>query len=432
MQSQSVFTTVPNSYYYVRVFGYNGQVGAYTIDITETPLDLLPSNDNCTTALEISTLPYTDSGSTCTAASDYSYCAAGGSNDVVYLLNLDECQNVTVSTCGGQTNYDTHLAVRTDGACPGTTEIGCNDDFCGLRSSISFDATAGVTYYIILAGFLGDNGRYTLLAGFLGDNGRYTLDVTSNGHVGSPANDNCAGALAVNALPYNHSGNTTCSLADYSYAGCGFEDSRDVVYRLNLSACQTVQVSTCTANSSYDTRIQVMAGGACPGNTLVACNDDACGFQSQLTFGALANTDYFILVRGFWSGAYGPYDLAITSVGGYVSPNDVCPGAAINAIPYVGYGNTACSNDDYANGDCYFAESSPEDVYTLTLGATEGVVVTLCGSGYDTGLKVRTGGACPGTSMVVCDDDAPAAAVPHRAIAMLSSLRKHSRRTTFK
>lgn len=393
LQSRSVFTAVPNSVYYVRVFGFNGNVGAYTIDITETPLDPAPSNDNCSTALPINSLPYTHSGSTCTAANDYSFCFMGSSNDVVYSLNVTECQNITVSTCGGQTNYDTRLTVRTGGTCPGTTEIGCNDDYCGLQSEITFDATAGVTYYIVVAGFSANNGRYT-------------LNVTSNGHAGSPANDNCAGALTVNALPYNHSGNTTCAIADYSFAGCGFENSRDVVYRLNLASCQTVQVSTCSGNPSYDTRLQVMAGGACPGNTLVACNDDVCGLQSTVTFGALANTDYYILVRGYLSGNYGPYDLSITSVGGYVSPNDQCPGTAINSIPYIGSGNTACSNDNYANGDCYFSESSPEDVYSMTLGATQGVVVSLCGSGFDTGLKVRRGGVCPGDIMVVCDDDA--------------------------
>ncbi|MBL0061366.1 MAG: hypothetical protein IPP40_07755 [bacterium] len=393
LQSQSVFTAVPNSVYYVRVFGFNGAVGAYTIDITETPLDPAPSNDNCSNTLPINTLPFTHSGSTCSAANDYSFCFMGSSNDVVYALNVAECQSIAVSTCGGQTNYDTRLTVRTDGSCPGTTEVGCNDDFCGLQSQITFDATAGVTYYVVVAGFSSRNGRYT-------------LNVTGNGHIGSPGNDNCSGAINVNALPFNHSGNTTCAIADYPYSGCGFEDSRDVVYHLNVPSCQTVQVSTCSANPSYDTRLQVMSGGACPGNTLVACNDDACDLQSTVTFGALANMDYYILVRGYWSGAYGQYDLAITSVGGYVSPNDQCPGAAINAIPYVGFGNTACSNDNYPNGDCYFSESSAEDVYTMTLGATQGVIVSLCGSGYDTGLKVRRGGACPGDVMVVCDDDA--------------------------
>ncbi|MCB9367406.1 MAG: hypothetical protein H6508_09525 [Calditrichaeota bacterium] len=392
LQSSATFPNYGVGYYYVRVFGYNGATGNYTINISRTLLDTPPVNDNCSSPSVISTLPYTDQVVTCMASNDFSACVMGNSNDVIYRLNVAECQTITATTCLGYATFDTRLAVLTGGACPGTSEIACNDDFCGFQSQVQFDATAGVDYYIIVGGF-----------GF--HKGYCTLTVTGT-PLGGPANDDCSGAPLINSLPYNDSGSTACANVDYPTAGCGsvgFE-SRDVVYRLNIPTCENVEISLC--GSTYDTRIQVMSGGSCPGNTLVACNDDACNLQSQLTFGALANTDYYILVRGFTTSSFGDYDMTVQSVGSYVSPNDVCPGGIIATVPYVATGNTSCSNDDYANGDCYFPEASPEDVYTLTLGSTQGLAVSLCGSGYDTGLKVRRGGACPGDIMVVCDDDA--------------------------
>lgn len=389
LQSSITFTPTANTYYTVRVFGFTTHSGDYTINITQagTP----PANDNCSGATAITALPYSDTGSTCFAANDYDYCFMNQSPEVVYTLTLTDCEDVTVSLCGSF--YDTRLTVRTGGACPGTDEIACNDDFCGLQSQVTFSATQGVVYYIIVGGFSTHRGAYT-------------LNITGTSL--APANDVCSGAYVINSLPYTDTGSTLCANADYSYFGCYSDDfmSRDVVYRLNVPTCQTVQVSTCDPGTNYDTRIQVMAGGACPGNTLVACNDDFCGLQSELSFGALANTDYYILIRGYRDYSYGDYIMTVTSLGSYTSANDVCPGTSITAIPYTTFGNTSCSNDDYANGDCYFSESSPEDVFNLTLGTTQYVTVSLCGSGYDTGLKVRRGGACPGDVMVVCDDDA--------------------------
>lgn len=108
----------------------------------------------------IFSLPYSDSGSTANATSDYSGCAGNSSPDVVYALNLNICAIVTVSLCGS--GYDTGLEIRTGGACPGTSTLRCNDDFCGVSSQVSFQATPGVTYYIIVHGFAGDFGRYFL------------------------------------------------------------------------------------------------------------------------------------------------------------------------------------------------------------------------------------------------------------------------------
>jgi hypothetical protein len=65
---------------------------------------------------------------------------------------------VTVSLCGS--SYDTMLAVYDGCTCnPLGTELGCNDNYCGLQSEISFAATAGNEYLIEVGGWSTDTGE---------------------------------------------------------------------------------------------------------------------------------------------------------------------------------------------------------------------------------------------------------------------------------
>jgi len=70
--------------------------------------------------------------------------------------------SVTVDTAGS--NYDTMLGVYTGTAVNALTTIGTNDDASGLglRSRVTFTASAGVTYQIAVDGYLADTGDITL------------------------------------------------------------------------------------------------------------------------------------------------------------------------------------------------------------------------------------------------------------------------------
>ena len=67
--------------------------------------------------------------------------------------------NTTASLCGSA--YDTKVRVYT-GSCGALTCTVGNDDFCGLQSQVTWNATAGVTYYILVHGFGSSSGAYTL------------------------------------------------------------------------------------------------------------------------------------------------------------------------------------------------------------------------------------------------------------------------------
>jgi hypothetical protein len=256
-----------------------------------------PVNDLCP-GTAISALPYSQSGSTASANNNYTNCVGVTSKDVVYNMTLTSCMNVTVSLCGS--GYDTGLGVRNGGACPGSTQVACNDDYssCGTGSQVSFQAAAGTTYYIIVHGYSSYSGNFT-------------LNVT--GTACSSANNDVCPGITINSTPYSHTDNT-CNKAN-NYTNCVGSASRDAVYTLNVPTARSITVSLCGA--TWDTGLGVRRSGSCPGTIQVACNDDATcngasSRQSKVTFSASANTNYYIIVHGY-STYCGAYTLSITS-----------------------------------------------------------------------------------------------------------------------
>jgi hypothetical protein len=79
-------------------------------------------------------------------------------NDVWFSWTATVSESVTANTCTSA-SFDTVLAART--SCGGGL-ISCNDDACGLSSSITFAATAGNVYLIQIGGFSGQTGTATL------------------------------------------------------------------------------------------------------------------------------------------------------------------------------------------------------------------------------------------------------------------------------
>jgi hypothetical protein len=153
-------------------------VGVYTATVTFTDcsrngavitrpatLTVRPRNDACANATTITTGTFT--GSTTTASSesgDLSSCGLNDTLDVWYRYAAACDGTVTVTTCGGSTNFDTTLSVFSE--C-GSREMVCNDDYVlclpnANFSRVQFEGAAGEDYYIRIAGYAGTTGTYTL------------------------------------------------------------------------------------------------------------------------------------------------------------------------------------------------------------------------------------------------------------------------------
>jgi hypothetical protein len=122
-----------------------------------------PANDDIANATTFAALPFSDGPvdtTTATGAPDDPNCATGpGSPTVWYAFTPTSDVEVGIDTFGS--DYDTTLSAYT-GSPGNLTQVACNDDAPGgllppptgtLQSAIVFEATGGVTYYIMVGAY---------------------------------------------------------------------------------------------------------------------------------------------------------------------------------------------------------------------------------------------------------------------------------------
>ncbi|MBK8975614.1 MAG: hypothetical protein IPM29_06785 [Planctomycetes bacterium] len=120
------------------------------------------------------------------------------------------------------------------------------------------------------------------------------------------AQDECSGAIAVVTGangPFDSTGMTTSS-PPFSCVASG---GSDMWFSYAATAAGDATVETCGAG--FDTCIEAYSG-TCAALTSLACNDDACGLQSRITFPVMTGTTYYIRVGGF-AAATGSFPLLI-------------------------------------------------------------------------------------------------------------------------
>jgi len=118
----------------------------------------LSQNDECAGALTLAvgSTPF-DTTSATTSAPVWP-CANGGS-DLWYRFTAPNDAVYTFDTCSG--GYDTALELFT-GTCAALVSVACNDDSCGLQSSVTWSLTPGSVVYLRVGGFAALSGSGTL------------------------------------------------------------------------------------------------------------------------------------------------------------------------------------------------------------------------------------------------------------------------------
>ncbi len=170
LQSGITMAVTSGTTYYVQVTGYSGATGSGDLTIR-------PVNDNCSGAIainEVVDLPFNTSAATASGVQP----SCGGSStppvDLWYAYTATITGNATFDLCGS--SFDTRLTIWD--ACGGT-QLACNDDDCGLQSSISMAVTSGTTYYVQVGGYNSNKG-----------NGDLTIQVVVPGlWTGATSND---------------------------------------------------------------------------------------------------------------------------------------------------------------------------------------------------------------------------------------------------
>lgn len=213
------------------------------------------------------------------------------------------------------------------------------------------------------------------------------------------ANDDCIDRTPV--LDGITAFDTTGATTDGPPVLCGFGPAfNDLWYNYTATCTGTLTVSLC--GSSFDTVLAVY--GDCvtcppPPFSEIACSDDSCGLQSQVTLSVIQGQCYKIRIGGFDSNDFGAglIDISCTQDPG-VPTNDDC----VNRIT-IGNGVrpwrlTQATPDGPTNDHCFFGfDNVASDVWFNYTATCNGVLsITTAGGMGPVGFNVYNNGClCP-------------------------------------
>jgi hypothetical protein len=151
----------------VRVRAFNVPQGPQPYSIVASH-QLTVANDLCANAtpITVGTTPFSTDGATTDGPTEpnCSFCCGDlqVNQDIWYTFTAPCTGSATLDTCSA--TWDTKLAVYAGSGCPTQpgTALACNDDSCGLRSSITWNTTANAVYKIRVGGYLTNTGAGTL------------------------------------------------------------------------------------------------------------------------------------------------------------------------------------------------------------------------------------------------------------------------------
>jgi hypothetical protein len=135
-----------------------------------------------------------------------------------------------------------------------------------------------------------------------------TVPTSSGGYLGG--SDSCASAIPIvgpGTWPFDQTAATT-GPEGQNEPLCSGSGGRavdfDVWYAWTATGTGLATARTCNLTTT-DTKMAVYPGGSCPADgTALACNDDTCGQQSEISWQTTAGSTYMIQI-GTWPGAPG-------------------------------------------------------------------------------------------------------------------------------
>lgn len=325
--SSITFTMTSGVTYWIRVAGFRGRTGTFTLRFNSSPDGdgEQPSNDLCSNAQWVgygihayNTIGALTDGPAGVAGD----CTHEMRNDVWFRFAACTTGVVTAGTCTG-TIWDSMISVYT-GSCSTPNLITCNNDGCGVQSRVSFNVVAGTSYLIRVgvnptspyrgAGVLSISGPACPPPGPVNN---ACSNATYLGNFGSGSHSTTITGTTVNAT---NDGSTSCGSSNAS---------PDVWYRFSTGNAGLVTIETC--GSGLDTVLSVhSACGGTAANTL-ACNDNNAGAgpcpggtSSFLVHNAATHGHYYLRVAGN-NNASGPFTMRVSYVMGLTGGPQTCP-----------------------------------------------------------------------------------------------------------
>lgn len=221
-------------------------------------------------------------------------CASPGARERTAWFKIVAPQTTTITLTTENSDFDTILAVYTGTAFANLQEIACDDDIMVgvIQTLVSFNATAGQTYFVQLSGFAGNGAGTFFLQALL-----------------PPPNDNFAGAIAV-PVGTSLTGSNRAATVESGEPSCSCV-GRTVWYRFTPSQSEDVTITT-HVGDTLDATLAVYTGASLSSLIeLDSADSNSRGGPETITVPATAGQTYFVQLGGH-SGTYGDYRLVIS------------------------------------------------------------------------------------------------------------------------
>jgi len=243
---------------------------------------------------------------------------------------------------------------------------------------------------------------------------------TSQDHtpsINTPINDTCAGAIVIPCGSFNLAGDTDTATNDYTFpadtSSCtGFiEDGRDVVYRMNIVAGDSIWVDA--SSPSSDMSIYIITNCADPTASCVVGEDSTdVGGKETLRYKFTSSGTYYMIIDSFGLNFGGPWT-AIGQLLCVIQPpppsNDRCDSPLpIACGPFSLSGTTEFAVNDYeypsSGASCFGSRAQGKDVaYRLLVDAGDSLSVNYTSSTDGAVYLVRDCGDVVGTCVAGSD-----------------------------
>ena len=329
----------PGVEYYIMVYKTNFLPG---VNFGLTVEDLNPpSNDNCTGAILLEPDGAVTYGSTLratyTAKELAPTCFSGDvSSDIththpgIWFQVEGTGTRLTASLCNEITQFDTKISVY-QGSCQALECVTGNDQWCGYQSSVNWESTIGITYYILVHGSTGGTSPS------MGDFGLTVFEFQPS------ANNFCTDAILLEPGAVQQ-GSTSTANADVNvdscdYTGVNTKNQAPGVWYKVVGTGSGMRASTCGPETSFDTRISIYKGENCEALKCIIADDNGCGFQSSAYWFANQGETYYILVTGNLFSNFGDFVLRIEEYKTNTI-NDFCSNAISASTSTINLGST--------------------------------------------------------------------------------------------
>lgn len=390
-------TLIPGTTYLMRVYGWNGFEGSFSICAKSNSV-AAPVNDFCGTAVTLNPAVACNSigGTNVAATQSLAPVNCGGATSPEAL---DVWYRFTAQSSGDSVIISTNSTLDPvvelfSGSCAGLTSLTCSDDpniSTATEKVATGTLTPGATYFVRVYGFGSSTGTFNICA-------KTPVQAASNDECGGSiplsVNSSCSPSTYSNLLSTQSLTPVNCSPGGQSSA------ANDVWFSfVATSAGDSVKVFPV---NGFDPVIQLFSG-TCQSLVSLACSDQlsAAATETMAPGNLIPGQTYRVRVYG-WAGAQGQFQICIK--GASTIANNTCAGATVLSSPGLSCSPVAGSTLGASASGVAACSGIPDDDvwYRFTVGTSGNHVFRLTPlSGMDGVMQIFSG-SCASLTTLAC------------------------------